>query len=117
MNGSLRYETVEYGEEIKDKLYDVDASDDVFACHITVPTATAKVILDFYLERMRGEHAYELANKDRIYRTTGRLSRAGDHFPVDVIIRYGTDDTPERKTRATISISEEMNRIIAENRY
>lgn len=107
---ALRYETAESGREILDLLYDTTG---FFKCTIRIPVREPDRVTDtelpLYIEALgqSDPHTYQLANGDRIYRTSARLDVNGESFPVDVIIRYhGT-----RIERAVISVSEQANKV------
>ncbi|HEU0266244.1 MAG TPA: hypothetical protein VFQ70_01305 [Candidatus Saccharimonadaceae bacterium] len=113
MDGPLQFETVESSYVMLDKLYGRKSP----VCDILVPLPGSNELhaMQLIVTPMEDDEGkiHEVVGGDRSYRTTARLTPTGDSFEVEVVIRYhGHKSRP-----ATIFISQEVERIISENRY
>lgn len=113
MNGPLQFETVETSKQMLDRLYGKSG----MKCTILVPLpdSTEKHPLEIIVTPLRGDddEVHEIVGGDRSYRTTARFTSSGDSFEVEVVIRYHDHETRP----ATVFVSQDAERIIAENRY
>lgn len=113
MNGPFQFETVETSEQMLAKLYGRDDP----TCLIVVPLPDTDEVheLPLIVSPVSGndDEVYEIVGGDRAYRTTARLTSAGDSFAVDVVVRYYDHEMRP----ATLFVSPEVDRIIKENRY
>lgn len=116
MHDSLRFKTIESSVWVVKELYRRSGNlRSFFKCVVAVSLPGLDVVEDgevaLYVTCLSDQpHSFELANGDRVYRTSARLQPEGSSFPVDVIIRSRQADT----ACATISVSEEVETAIKE---
>lgn len=116
MSGSMEYITVASSLEVLTALYENNPVERYFECPILVQAprldGAEESALTLYVSRIYDAgHSYQHANGDRVYRTVAQLEPNGKPFDIDVIIR----SREASLVGATISISDEVTRIIAES--